>query len=65
MSATPANTYHEHTDPQGFVHRCWHSCQNILTNWQFWAGLTLGFPVEHFIWERVYPLYLISHWLGL
>jgi len=59
------NTYHEHVDKQGIVHRCYHSCRNLLTNWQFWAGLTLGFPVEHLLWEKLWPFYLVTQWFGL
>jgi hypothetical protein len=37
----------------------------LLTNWQFWLGVTLTFPLEHVLWERVWPLYHITHWLGV
>jgi hypothetical protein len=26
---------------------------------------TLGFPVEHMMWERLPPFVLVSHFLGL
>lgn len=56
---------HFHTDEQGLGWRCYHHCRGLLTNWQFWAGLTLGFPVEHALWEKVWPFYLLTHWIGL
>lgn len=57
--------FHYHEVKPGFVVRCYHKCRGILTNWQFWAGLTLGFPVEHFLYERVPPFVQIARLLGL
>ena len=34
-------------------------------NLSFWLGLTLGFPLEHFLWEYVWPFKLITKWFGL
>jgi hypothetical protein len=31
----------------------------------FWLGLTMGFPLEHFLWERVWPFKLITLWMTL
>lgn len=31
----------------------------------FWLGLTMGFPLEHFLWERVWPFKLITRWMTL
>lgn len=56
---------HVHTDSRGYVHWCYHHCRNILTAWQFWLGMTLSFPFEHLLWEKMWPFYLLSHWLGL
>jgi len=56
---------HIHRDELGLPRYCWHHCRNLLTNWQFWAGLTLGFPLEHLLWERVPPFDMITRWLGL
>ena len=54
---------HYHTNEQGLLVKCYHSCAELLTKWQFWAGLTLGFPLEHFLWEKVWPFYVFSEWL--
>jgi len=56
---------HYHEDNRGIFHACYHTCRGLLTNWQFWAGLTLGFPVEHALWEKLPPFSYLSHWLGL
>ena len=56
---------HYHIDEGGFLVRCYHNGRSLLTNWQFWAGLTLGFPVEHFLWEKVPPFMWLTQWLGL
>ena len=58
-------TPHQHRDEYGVWQKCYHQSRALLTNWQFWLGLTLGFPLEHLIYERLWPFYLITHWLGL
>ena len=56
---------HYHITERGVLVRCYHGTRSLLTNWQFWAGLTLGFPVEHLIWEKLWPFSLVTQWLGL
>ena len=57
---------HWHIDDySGFAYVCYHSCKALITNWQFWLGLTLGFPIEHFLWVKVWPLSLLTFWSGL
>jgi hypothetical protein len=34
-------------------------------NVSFWLGLTMGFPLEHFLWEKVWPFRLLTAWLDL
>lgn len=56
---------HYHLDQKGFAHRCYHRCKNLVADWSFWFGLTVGFPIEHWLWEKV-PLFVyITRWLGL
>jgi hypothetical protein len=38
--------------------------ENVL-NVSFWLGLTMGFPLEHFLWERVWPFRAVTAWFGL
>ncbi len=45
--------------------RCYHRCRSVLLSWGFWLGLTLGFPVEHLLWEKVWPFTLVTRALGL
>ena len=61
MTPTP----HYHTDEHGLLVKCYHGTRSLLTNWQFWVGLTLGFPLEHLLWEKVWPFSVITDWMGL
>ena len=56
---------HFHKTEDGVLVRCYHAGRSTLLSWQFWAGLTLGFPVEHLLWEKVWPFKLLTHWMGL
>jgi hypothetical protein len=56
---------HEHVDEKGFIHKCFHKCRSVLFNWSFWLGVTLSFPIEHFLWEKVWPFYHVTAWMGL
>lgn len=56
---------HEHTDDLGFVYMCWHKCRPSVTSVGFWLGLTVGFPFEHLLWEKLWPFKLVTAWLGL
>jgi hypothetical protein len=42
-----------------------HHLRETLFNVSFWLGLTMGFPLEHFLWEKIWPFRVISAWLGL
>ena len=58
--------YHYHRTEDGFFVRCYHAAsKSILTNWKFWAVLLISFPVEHYIWTKVYPFTLFAGFLGL
>ncbi len=59
------NKPHYHTDENGFLVKCYHETKSMLTSYSFWIGLTISFPLEHFLWEKVYPFYLITNLLGL
>lgn len=51
---------HVHVDEKGVWHWCYHQCKNVITAWQFWLGVTVSFPVEHLIWEKIWPFYLLT-----
>jgi len=57
--------FHTHVDESGFAVRCYHQCKTLLLSYSFWIGLTLGFPLEHFLWEKVWPFAALTKWLGL
>ena len=54
---------HTHTDERGVAIKCYHACKNLLSDIKFWIGVTISFPLEHFLWERVWPFYIIMEWL--
>lgn len=58
-------TGHFHKDDRGVLVRCYHKSKDILLSASFWLGVTLSFPIEHFIWEKVWPFRIISTWMGL
>jgi len=56
---------HFHKDEFGFLVKCYHGTKNNLASYSFWIGMTIGFPIEHFIWEKLPGFRAITHWLGL
>lgn len=44
--------------------RCYHKCRTIFS-WQFFAGITLSFPIEHALWTKVAPFAWLAGKLGL
>jgi hypothetical protein len=67
MNANNNEHKHFHTDERGVLVACYHQCKNwgnqILGAWQFWLGVTVSFPIEHFIWEKVWPFKLFTEFL--
>ena len=56
---------HTHYDSNGLAVKCYHHCKSLLTDWKFFIGVTISFPIEHFIWEKIWPLTIVTKWLGL
>lgn len=56
---------HYHRTEEGKLSKCYHVCKNIITDYKFWMVTTLSFPLEHAIWDKVWPFTLITHFLGL
>lgn len=56
---------HFHFNERGTMVKCYHEAKSLLTDWRFWVGLTAGFPAEHLLWEKVWPFYLLTSWVGL
>lgn len=57
--------WHTHVDENGFLVKCYHSTRSTILSPSFWLGVTLSFPLEHFIWEKLWPFYLVTELLGL
>lgn len=56
---------HEHVTEDGMIVKCYHKCKSVLAEPAFWIGVTVTFPIEHFLWTKVPGFSHISHWLGL
>ena len=57
---------HFHKDEQGRLVKCYHSTKNIVPPFIWWAtGFTIGYPIEHFLWEKVWPFYWILELIGM
>ena len=59
------STVHVHTDERGFPVKCYHFCRNLLTDYKFWIGMTMSYPLEHALWTKVWPFATIAHYFGL
>lgn len=62
---TRTTHYHTHTDERGALVKCYHECRGLLTDWRFILGITISYPFEHLLWERVFPFSYIAHLLGM
>ncbi len=58
-------TFHTHPDESGKLIKCYHETKSMLLSTNFWIATIVSFPFEHFLWEKIWPFYLISHWLNL
>lgn len=56
---------HYHKTNEGFLVQCYHKSRNALFSFSFWIGLTIGFPLEHLLWEKIWPFTILTHWMGL
>lgn len=56
---------HTHVDSHGVVFKCLHKCKSAVADTGFWVGMTLEFPLEHYLYEKIWPFTIVTHWLGL
>jgi hypothetical protein len=56
---------HKHPSKNGFMVTCYHHCRNVLAVPAFWIGITVSYPFEHLLWERVWPFNIIAQALGV
>lgn len=57
--------FHFHLDENGTLVKCYHGTKSLLADYRFWIGMTIGFPIEHFIWTKVWPFHHFAETLGL
>ena len=57
--------FHYHKNENGLLIKCYHKSKSFILDYSFWIGLTLGFPLEHFLWEKIWPFTLLTKILGL
>lgn len=57
--------FHFHLNENGVLVKCYHGTKTLLADYSFWIGLTIGFPIEHFIWEKLWPFTVLTKFLGL
>lgn len=65
LSGNNTSAPHYHRNRAGILVTCYHQCRSLMTDWRFWCGLTLGYPLEHYLWEKVWPFNLLTHFLHL
>lgn len=65
LEALPEVKPHYHRTKDGLIVKCYHSGKDLLTDYKFWLGMTIGFPFEHFLYEKVWPFKLVTEWMGL
>lgn len=58
-------TFHTHKDENGLLVKCYHKCRNVLTDYAFWIGVTVSYPLEHALWEHAPGFKHLAHALGL
>ena len=59
------HAFHTHVSDEGFLVKCFHKSKRLFFSWEFWIGVTFSFPLEHFLWEKIWPFYVVTKWLGL
>lgn len=57
--------FHFHPDENGVLVKCYHGTKSLLSDYRFWIGVTVSFPLEHFLWTKVWPFSLLAETLGL
>jgi hypothetical protein len=50
---------------RGSLRRTLVAMRECLLKPSFWLGVSLSFPIEHFIWEKLWPMCLLTKLLGL
>lgn len=56
---------HYHLAKDGTLVKCYHGVRSFITDWRFWFGVTFSFPIEHALYEHVWPFTIVGRWFGL
>lgn len=59
------NKPHTHVNKHGILVECYHKSATELKRVGFWVGVTVSFPLEHILYEKVWPFTIIKGLLGL
>ena len=54
-----------HAQARGLLGKGWVRVRTFLLNPSFWLGVSLSFPIEHLFWEKLWPMCLLTRFLGL
>ncbi len=60
MSVKP----HFHKTESGLV-KCYHETKSLFATPSFWIGTLLSWPLEHWLWDKVWPFSILAKLLGL
>jgi len=58
-------TAHAQKKAHGWWAKCLSAAREYLTKPSFWLGISLSFPIEHFLWEKIWPFDVLTKLLGL
>jgi len=64
-SASKKDNQHFHRTKDNKLVACYHECKNMLTSYSFWIGMSIGWPLEHFLWQKIWPFSLVAKLLGI
>lgn len=56
---------HKHEDERGVLVDCYHKTVTEVKRVGFWVGVTISFPLEHYLYDKVWPFTLVKGLLGL
>lgn len=57
--------FHTHKTEDGLLVKCYHNTRSVLASGSFWIGVTISYPFEHLLWEKVPGFSHIAALLGM
>lgn len=58
-------TLHYHETKEGRLVKCYHACKSVLGSYGFWVGTIVSWPIEHYLYAKVWPFKLLSKFMGI